>query len=128
MKKIVTVSFVLAFLGIAFEQLARAQTHQGGNQGITQQTYVSHPDATLSAAAAPAALPTSAAPNKIVYWLCQNTGTANTARVGDASVGANQGIVLPTSGGPIPIPANNAILYGYSASGTTAHCDEVDLP
>jgi len=34
-------------------------------------------------------------PAKIVNWLCQNTGVTNSARVGDASVSAPQGILLP---------------------------------
>ncbi len=128
MKKIIAVSVVLAFLGLAFLPLAYAQQHMGANAGITQQTYVSHPDATLSAAASPAALPTSAAPTKVVLWLCQNVGGTNAARIGDAAVGANQGTLLPASGELVPIPANNPVLYGYSASGSVVACGEIDLP
>jgi hypothetical protein len=131
MRKIIALLSLLAAISLIWQLSASAQTHQGVGQGVTQQVYVSHADATISASASPAALATPAAATKVVYQLCQNTGATNNARVGDANVGVARGTVLPpctsTSGcAPVPIPFNGG-LYAYSAAGTTVHCDEIDI-
>jgi hypothetical protein len=127
--QIVILAACVTVILLAIALSARAQTHMDRSQAPLAQTLVSHPDSTVTAS--PTAMPTPANASKIVYYLCQNTGATNPARVGDANVSATQGILLPVCTTnqclPIPIPVNGT-LYSYSTSGTTVGCQEVTVP
>jgi hypothetical protein len=109
---------------VAFAAPAFAQ-HLAQTQGLAAQSYVSYPDVSLAAAAA--AVQILAANPTRVTAICQNTGATNTARVGDASVGANRGAVLYANGAGVTFDVTGAI-YAYSAAGTTINCAEVVRP
>jgi len=117
----------MLLLGLAVVASAapvRAQ-HFAQTQGVAAQSYVSYGDVALTAGAA--AVQVLAANPGRVTAICQNTGTANTARVGDANVGANQGTVLYANGAGVTFDVTGAI-YAYSASGTTINCAEIVRP
>lgn len=99
--------------------------HFAQAQGVAAQSYMSYADVSLTAAAA--AVQVLAANPGRVTAVCQNTGTANAARIGDASVGANRGTVLYANGAGVTFDVTGA-LYAYSASGTTINCAEVVRP
>lgn len=106
--------------------IARAGAHEtaGPNE---PQTYVSHPDASVSGTP----VQILAANPKRVSAICQNVGPTNSARVGDASVGASQGTMLAAAGnaGPSSVVLDTTgAVYGYSAGGTTLNCGEVVRP
>jgi hypothetical protein len=118
-------TFVLAALAvIAGAAPARAQ-HFAETQGVAAQTYLSYADVPLAAAAPPVqVLPVN--PNRVTA-VCQNTGTTNTARVGDVDVGANQGTMLYADGAGVTFDVTSAI-YAYSQGGTTINCAEIVRP
>jgi len=127
----VTALLLLSAAFLAFvAPVLQAQTNQGLAQGVSQQQLVSHADVSIAGTASPT--PTAlATPNvKTVYWLCQNTGGTNTARVGDVNITGSRGILLPvcTTNNclPVAIPMNGT-LYGFSSAGTTVGCQEIDL-
>ena len=112
---------LLGLATLAAAAPARAQ-HFSQTQAVAGQSYVSYPDVPL-AAGAPAVQVLAANPNRVTA-ICQNLGTSNTARVGDAGIGAVQGAVLYGNGAGITIDVTGAV-YAYSASGTTINCAEI---
>jgi len=111
---------------LAVPLIARAQ-HEGGAEINATQLYISHADATPSAAASPAVI-LNANSNRVTA-ICQMVGTigTNTARLGDASIGPSQGTQLSAA-----IPAATfdvtGALYVYSATGATVNCAEIVRP
>ena len=61
---------------------------------------------------------------------CQNTGATNDARIGDAKTSATQGWHLdPDLAGSSGVCLDtDAAIFGYSTSGTTVGCNEVNNP
>lgn len=120
---------VLIQIGIL---LAPAYSHMPVGTTPAPQTIVTHPDATISAAASPT--PALAANPNRVTARCQNTGAANTLRVGDSSISNTQGTVLYPAAASTPIFPNTvdidttAAVYLFSQSGTVGHCDEIVRP
>ncbi|HVB82186.1 MAG TPA: hypothetical protein VNE82_19820 [Candidatus Binataceae bacterium] len=96
--------------------------HLAQAQGLAAQSYVSYLDVSLTAAG-PAVQILAANPARVTA-ICQNTGPTNTARVGDAGVGASRGAVLYANGAGVTFDVTSAI-YAYSAAGTTINCAEV---
>jgi hypothetical protein len=109
---------------IAAAAPAEAQ-HFAQAQGVAAQNYLSYADVSLAAGAA-AVQVLAANPNRVTA-ICQNTGANNTARIGDANVGANQGTLLYANGAGLTFDATGAI-YAYSQGGTTINCAEIVRP
>lgn len=99
--------------------------HFAQDQTVAAQVYLSYPDASIAAGAA--AVQVLAANPSRVTAICQNTGTANTARIGDANIGSNRGTMLYANGAGLTLDVTSAI-YAYSQAGTTVNCAEVVRP
>lgn len=115
---------LLALFGGAAESWAQ---HQAQEQANAAQAAVSHPDVVLtSGAAAVQLLPVN---SSRVTAICQMIGTigTNTARIGDASIGASQGTQLSATSPGATIDVTGP-LYGYSSTGATLDCTEVVRP
>lgn len=120
-------SFAIVILGLAILITAvpvRAQ-HFSQTQAVATQTYLSYPDVALTAGAPPVQV--LAANPKRVTAICQNTGTANTARLGDTNTGANQGTMIYANGAGLTLDITGAV-YAYSQDGTTVNCAEIVRP
>ncbi len=115
--------FLLAIITIGAAP-AHAQ-HFAQAQGVAAQNYLSYADVALAAAAPPLQV-LAGNPNRVTA-ICQNTGATNTARIGDANVGANQGTMLYANGAGVTFDITGAI-YAYSQSGTTINCAEIVRP
>lgn len=117
----------VSLLGLAFVAAAPPvwAQHFAQAQAVAAQSYFSYPDVSLTAGAA--AVQILAANPQRVTAICQNTGAANVARIGDANVGANRGTILYANGAGLTFDVTSAV-YGYSASGTTVNCAEIVRP
>jgi len=85
-----------------------------GTRLLGAQNLVSYPDLVIVAAASAVQI-LAANPNQITAFVYNNG--SNPARIGDANVGATQGIPLIVGGG-LTFEATGP-LYAYSVSGTT---------
>lgn len=115
---------MLALCGAAAESWAQ---HQAQAQANASQVAVSHPDVVLTyGAAAVQLLPVN---SSRVTAICQMVGTigTNTARIGDTSIGASQGTQLSAATPGATIDVTGA-LYGFSSTGATVNCAEVERP
>ena len=101
-----------------------ALAHEANLGNNLAQNYVSHPDLSIAAAAAPALL-LAANPARVTA-VCQNLGTTNPVPLGDASIGATQGTAL-SPGAAATLDITGA-LYGFSAGGTSINCGEIIRP
>jgi hypothetical protein len=115
---------LLALAIMASAVPVRAQ-HFAQGQTVAAQGYLSYPDVSLSAGAA--AVQVLAANPDRVTAICQNTGTSNTARIGDAAVGNSRGTMLYANGAGLTLDVSGAI-YAYSQGGTTINCGEIVRP
>jgi hypothetical protein len=115
---------LVAFVVIAGAVPVRAQ-HFAQGQTAAAQAYLSYPDVSLSAGAA-AVQVLGANPNRVTA-ICQNTGTSNAARIGDAAVGVSRGTMLYANGAGLTLDVTDAI-YAYSQDGTTINCAEIVRP
>ena len=117
-------SAIAATLCLFVSSGSPAFAHEANLGNNLAQNYISHPDASISAAAAPALL-LAANPARVTA-VCQNLGTTNPARLGDASIGASQRTTL-SPGGAATFDVTGA-LYGFSAAGTSINCGEIVRP
>jgi hypothetical protein len=115
---------ILGLVAIVAAAPARAQ-HLSQTQAVAGQNYVSYADVSLAAGAAAIQM-LAANPNRVTA-ICQNLGASNTARVGDANIGAAQGTVLYGNGAGVTLDVTGPV-YAYSASGTTINCAEIVRP
>ena len=112
---------LLALLAAA--EAAHAQ-HQSQSQVNASQSDLSHPAVALTSGASPVQLlPINA--NRVTA-ICQMIGTigTNTARIGDASIGASQGTQLSAAIPAATLDVTGA-LYAFSSTGATINCNEI---